>query len=349
MIYKFNSGDNVKKRSGLKSRIRRKLYDNVNPYTYDNFQKRLVLALKGDDKDVMSSSYAGYSPDRDDIFATYLQIPVEERHNIEGVKKVEKSQYHPTIGGDPKKQYSKISLSEAEKDALVLDAMGENLMAGWSLQNYFGPHATGHGFDEKGEYVSYYDKWDVNPAFGESSDRAKSIAPLEAFFRHKKGDDVSLGIGKPIDFYDRLYLNDYAGISGPELGPDEYYGGYIRPAYIAESPKISSKDYHITGNDLDDMGFYPTNRFVLGGILKAQDGTSEVPKREPPKPAIPVKGSKPQRGVPQSLQPYVPPLERLKKKLAEMRRVTQRPKVIGPWEMANGKPARVVENGGNIA
>ncbi len=90
-------------------------------------------------------------------------------------------------------------------------------------------------------------------------------------------------------------------------------------------------------------------KLQTGGIvtIKSQQSESNIPKRqESPKSAIPIKGST--ASVPQPLKPYVPPMERLRKIITKMKTETNRPKVIGPWEIAYGKPARVVENGGNI-
>jgi hypothetical protein len=72
-------------------------------------------------------------------------------------------------------------------------------------------------YDDNGEYVSYYDKWDLAPIF-------EGI-----------NKDQSFGIGKPIELYDRLYLDDYYGIGNkgghatwlPEVTvtPNEYKNG----------------------------------------------------------------------------------------------------------------------------
>jgi hypothetical protein len=55
-----------------------------------------------------------------------------------------------------------------------------------------GDYTVNKGKDDRGEYISYYDKWDINP-FGQG----------------KNAPDVSLGIGKPFDLYDRIYYKDY--------------------------------------------------------------------------------------------------------------------------------------------
>ena len=52
-----------------------------------------------------------------------------------------------------------------------------------------GSYTLDSGKDDRGKYYSFYDKWDLSP-FG-------------------TGKDESLGIGKPIEIYDRLYYKDY--------------------------------------------------------------------------------------------------------------------------------------------
>ncbi len=48
------------------------------------------------------------------------------------------------------------------------------------------------GKDDRGDYISYYDKWDLNP-----------------FSSGKNAPDLSLGVGKPYEIYDRIYYKDY--------------------------------------------------------------------------------------------------------------------------------------------
>lgn len=109
------------------------------------------------------------------------------------------------------------------------------------LSDALSTHTLGLGFDKNGQYVSYYDKWDINPKFGESKVELDKNAAEKAIAKNisSNNEDVSLGIGTPIEFYDRVYLDDYFGTK-PDIPKDSYYGGYIRPAYIEEN---NSKEY----------------------------------------------------------------------------------------------------------
>ncbi len=252
----------------IKGRIRRRMYDNIHPQYYDDFVNRATKALttsdpyKGENHNYGEPGMS-YSDHRDDIFATYLQIPEDKRHKTNSPK-VEDSPYKPTVGGE-NKQYKRIELSPEERDALIIEAMkpdGERVSP--VLQTYFGPHTVGHGTDESGEYVSYYDRWDLNPNFGASADSEKQPKLFKWIFGKKNGEDISRGIGKPIDFYDRIYLNEHYGVPQPNLNPDEYFGGWIRPAYIGAEQKTG---YFVTGNEYDESGLP-----VGGGRLLSSGG-----------------------------------------------------------------------------
>lgn len=61
-----------------KSVIRRRLYDNIQPYSYGNALYRIHNAVVNNKKE-KNKDYI--EDQRDDIFAEYLQIPKEQRHN----------------------------------------------------------------------------------------------------------------------------------------------------------------------------------------------------------------------------------------------------------------------------
>ena len=275
--------------------IRRSLYDNLYPYGYgetDMFESlaRVKDAANGKrdprwilfdgDNSIGSGGVddGKYYGDRDDIFATYLGIPEEERHKDfrDKLAKVTRSDYRPTIGNE-NNEYYKIGLADEQKDWLIDSGVG--IPIGKSavsnpLDRYFGDHTVSHGIDERGEYVSYYDKWDINPLFGRHNVGKKKNINLgyrptirktdlrnngESFiegllngdikyyrgnepmfieipnpFVSESGDagDMSLGIGKPVNFYDRIYLDDYYGIDSKPKNPDEFYGGYLKPVTV---------------------------------------------------------------------------------------------------------------------
>ncbi len=192
--------------------FRETLYNNLSPsyYGYENpsgLAERLNNVMLGNDSKI--DTY------RDDIFAEYLNIPKNKRHQDPNAAKVENSRYRPSVGAQHQ-NYKRIKINEQDInqkqafDRFVQHA--QTIPYGTSTQGdglypYFNKFGASRGFDKTGEYVSYHDLWDLDPI--------------------NIGRDVSFGIGTPINFYDRIYLDDYYDI------PKEYRGNpYIAPAVV---------------------------------------------------------------------------------------------------------------------
>lgn len=227
--------------------IRQKLYDNISPWGYKHPIKRVIGALFNKKYDY------GFDNTRDDIWAEYLNIPKSRRHTGLGneVGIVENSQYFPNIGKENNKEYKTIrglfknnGKNTWEADNAVNNYFnpgidpehkdwssrgfplnfGENVIS-LAANGYFGRHTIGNGLDPKrGQYLSIYDKWDITP-----------------FGKRYAGKDQSFGIGKPIEFYDRLYLDDYFGVQ-TKPPANSYYGGYLQPA-VSYSDGTNSANY----------------------------------------------------------------------------------------------------------
>lgn len=179
--------------------------------------------------------------------ATYLNIPINKRHYQ---KELEKSQYAPTKG-NKSSTYYKLQLDNNDKEALINESRGINYkLGGYNTDkinssdgqliydgtplNYgesksskvlsshnLGTHTLSRGFDpQKGEYVSYYDQWDINPYKGYWGERNNNII-TKALGLDKK-DNIDF-LGTPIHFYDRIYLDDYYNV------PKEYKGSQFLP------------------------------------------------------------------------------------------------------------------------
>jgi hypothetical protein len=117
---------------------------------------------------------------RDDIFAEYLNIPQSQRHNVSEYI-VQNSDYVPTKQANQNSIYKKIPLTDEDRSKLVHDAFNETfdlhrdtphgfykrvekgpLQIGESkvssaLSTLLGPHTVSRGFDNNGDYISYYD------------------------------------------------------------------------------------------------------------------------------------------------------------------------------------------------
>jgi len=79
------------------------------------------------------------------------------------------------------------------------------------MQNHF----VTPGKDARGNYISYYDKWDINPA-----------SNLE-----KK--DIKTDFGKPVELYDRIYYKDYNGTRKKMyMTDDELYNSDLKKGSV---------------------------------------------------------------------------------------------------------------------
>ena len=104
-----------------------------------------------------------------------------------------------------------------------------------------GQYTLGYGTDaRRGDYISVYDKWDLNPFYMGS----EYPLPRKLINTFASLGDASGGFGNPVNFYDRVYLDDYYGVDSRPQNPDEYYGGYILPSVVS-SEKASGGKIHI--------------------------------------------------------------------------------------------------------
>ena len=248
----------------IRERLYKNLYQGYNLYepfkNLDRVEKAVLL--NEPEKGINDKYRQSYM---DDLFAEYLSIPKEQRRPITvyGKNYIEDSPYTPTKNVENVK-YKRINhknifsdsngLEDEIKDALVTEAIsgsyntknnifgdidrflqkhlgikgndlplkiGENRTT--NIIPGLGTHTIGRGVDpKKGEYISYYDLWDISPD-------------------SKGGEDKSLGIGKPIHIYDRIYLDDYFNIpkENRTLDKDTYYGGYLPEVIV--TPKKQRK------------------------------------------------------------------------------------------------------------
>lgn len=243
------------------STLRKRFYQYFDPYsTYsnENIKRAVNLVIGGPDyakrkyhkgEGIFETPYieGAQTPFDDAVWGTYLNIPVEERKYKTDLVL---SRYKPIKGGDDK-YYYKIPIDQRTKDKLVME--GNNLpfnhnantktLFGYNM----GTSTIGKGMDEKrGEYISYYDKWDINPLHGDYVDNTlKDKFPILSKLIPSDGSDVFKGITNPVSFYDRIYLDDYYGVKS-KVEPGDYFGGYL--------PEVV-----ITPNKFDKGGYRPSD------------------------------------------------------------------------------------------
>lgn len=243
---------------------RMNLYKNINPnWDYENPIGRVFKAITDTGKDKMWNR----GPIADEAFATYLQIP-EENRNYK--TRFQKSEYRPTKGNTVGEVY-KLPLKNDENDKGRIVEQASNLNLNTSAQanilpstgnDVLGDYTISKGYDNNGEYVSYYDEYDLNPYKGFFAERAHNDNTPEFI---KNIGDFSFGLGKPFTFYDRIYLDDYYGV------PDQYKGGFYLPELT-----VKGKMKALGGNLFANGGIHikPSHRGRLTK-LKKRTGKTE--------------------------------------------------------------------------
>lgn len=217
---------------------RLRLYNMVSPawgFTDDTIKATMDTMLHGTNDFVDSPVGTKVSdPYVDGVWAEYLQIPKNKRRSS---YQLQKSSYRPTVGDASNVNYYTIPVDADTKARLVRE--GTALQTGKNknsrvLANYnSGTHTIGKGRDSEGDYVSYYDRFDLNPFSGISSETSLSGNPvIKALgLDSSKVGDLSFGIGKPLEFYDRIHLDDYYNV------PQQYRGTSYLPEITIKGRK----------------------------------------------------------------------------------------------------------------
>ena len=166
--------------SKIKNRLRKNLAKNLYPVGYHFPVSRIVFnglfgiqsPYRADYKqsDFDWTSESDQSRDRYALLSKYLG----ENSGVSFDEIYKQSEYSPSTSSQQNVKYYTIN------DSNILSRIKR---LGGQAMNY----TIGKGRDDKGEYYSFYDLWDINPW----QDSGKS--------------DITHGIGTPIELYDRVY------------------------------------------------------------------------------------------------------------------------------------------------
>ena len=260
--------------------LRYKIYKGVNPFSgyLDPFVALKDIITTGAAKSTNGKNInnreniysANIIADRnvDAIWGKYLNIPLEKRILK---NELQESDYRPTKGDEKDKTYYKLELDKNVLNEIVEEGskvpVGKNKNATFLDYYNLGEHTIGHGHDDKGDYISYYDLWDLNPWEG----RYKIDGKKPKLFNNVK--DITFGVGTPVSIYDRIYLDNYYNM------PKDEKGGIYLPQ-ITITPR---------GNYYKYGGLLPRRTLATGGSihikpshrgrlteLKARTGKSEA-------------------------------------------------------------------------
>ena len=168
--------------SALKDRYLRDYANNGNILGYPESPGQLLEYAASPYREKVDESYPDYFYARRAALAKYLGVPDDELEFDPG-KYVVKSEYRPTKEKDGSSEYYTYVVPE-----------GKSLYDIYNLAS--GRIKLDVGSDERGSYVSLYDKWDVDP--------------LSRMLSGRQGSKNGLGLlgAKPVEMYDRVYESD---------------------------------------------------------------------------------------------------------------------------------------------
>ena len=238
--------------------VQERLSNNLRPRGYENPFERVKSAVINNQRDPRKDDVL---PARMDAFNLYTGKPqVNNTFSI--------SDYTPSISQDENTTYYKLNNKENQKLLAYLDSDSNT-----DYDDVMGNYKLDKGEDERGKYLSYYDKWDLNPL------NLKN--PIT-------GNEITADFGKPFEIYDRIYYTEspitdkYAeynqktkdmwvsGYSGDEEDRQKYMDE-IQKLYRSRNMYYSRQDGHVVRNfsDKELMEIDPNNTSV--DVLKLQN------------------------------------------------------------------------------
>ena len=267
--------------------LRKRVAENLDTYNYTNPLKRLSNAVIFNKKDperfdadddkygpfwwADKDDASGSTTERMDLLNMTMGQPQE-------YNSIEKAIYKPTKSKDPDAEYYRSIVTENKIKQLIKDKNANSIISqfkspfaadGYTFAGgVLGEYKISEGEDEKGKYISYYDKWDLNP--------------LDHLYGNKKinklVDKATKAVGvTPPEIYGRVYLND--------LEEEETVG--VKIAKQREK-KIKKEEAELAKQFLQEYGFsyeqYLADPSIADQknlrqiLLEIQDGGSITPE-----------------------------------------------------------------------
>lgn len=178
-----------------RNKVAEKLFYGLDPVGYQNPKERVERAMRGYKRELSRS----ISQERNPVYAQYLGLDKylnDEGYLVHTRNLLPISKYKPQNGNSKEVYYSLKPYDDPLNDTNFIvalaarDAYGKNTFVNPDRNQIMGNYTSSFGEDENGKYLSYYDKWDLNP------------------FKDILGDyDIaeSTGIGHPVELYNRRY------------------------------------------------------------------------------------------------------------------------------------------------
>ena len=208
---------------GVKAKIKDRLYNNIYPFSYNGAKERFYSGIIRNTKEPMRrmmdkiidnpSIVNTDIHNRMDAFATYLEKP--QKYNS-----LSQSKFSPSITKNNKNKFY-YSINHLDKDKFIqnVDTVSQSKSKKLVLEDdsmTMGQYTASIGEDQRGKYLSYYDRWDINPLSLKNPITKK---------------EINTDIGKPFELYDRVYYDAYS--------PDNYKPRVIKPRHAGNFIKNS--------------------------------------------------------------------------------------------------------------
>ena len=203
------------------------LAENIHPFGYSKYDvqsgdpwspvKRLynAIVLDKDENAFYTEKYGAHEyNNKERIDLLNMILGREQKYNT-----IKESTYKPTKSTDPNAKYYRSQFTEdVLRDVLTDETLRTDPMSPEKLltgKNYgrpikgdiggvLGQFIMDHGKDEKGPYISYYDKWDLNPLSTGSTSGNVISRDLE--------NKIQSAVGiKPAEIYGRIYYDPKTG------------------------------------------------------------------------------------------------------------------------------------------
>lgn len=218
MGYVPNGVDVAKTKSKIIRDFKNRLYKKINPFNSYSYLSNIGQFLFGDDinysQEELDENNVEDQSVADALFAQYLEIPEKQRRSMP--RGIRESKYKPTIGARQNKYYA-LDLPESAKQDVIARGLivpiNKSQESAVLASKDLGSHGISHGFDKNGEYVSYHDTWDLNPFSGKYG----------SLYIPGLGDKDNINLfGKPVDIYDRIYLDQFYNTPKDQVGTGKW-------------------------------------------------------------------------------------------------------------------------------
>lgn len=194
------------KPKGLFQGIRKRIAQNINPYSYQDAPSRVMKAALGLTESNFNEGESELT-ERQALLDIAMGQPIRDK----AIGALSVSEYQPSNSSDSSAVYFRSPVTEDEikyryKDIGDLKTqLGDSFQVGdvgskaVEYSNTLGDYTISVGEDEKGKYISYYDLWDLDP-FQHSS-------KLKRFNDASEQLQSAIGVSSP-EVYGRLYYKE---------------------------------------------------------------------------------------------------------------------------------------------